>query len=234
MARRGRFQRFREHSRARVPHDRDGVRRAAACARSSPFRRLLNVVHRSASAVPRAASGAQRSGSSSLRSCRSPPPARAGRPSRARASLRGASRTRRCRRCARRSARAGGPGEAAVARHHGRHEHVADAARCELERGAQVLHLDDRLDRHPASWARASSCSRVGSSAAWLASVRISGLRASSAVVTGGARDARARSCRAPRRAARAARRDPRRRPAARPGRPRAARRARRRRPPRS
>ena len=28
------------------------------------------------------------------------------------------------------------------------HEHVADAARRELERRAQVLDLDDRLDRH--------------------------------------------------------------------------------------
>ena len=38
-------------------------------------------------------------------------------------------------------------GEAAVARHDGGHEHVADAAGCQLEGRAEVLDLDDRLDR---------------------------------------------------------------------------------------
>ena len=37
--------------------------------------------------------------------------------------------------------------EAPAPRHDGRHEHVADAARRELERRAEVLDLDDRLDR---------------------------------------------------------------------------------------
>ena len=60
------------------------------------------------------------------------------------------------------------------------HEHVADAARCELEGGAEVLDLDDRLDRDARLLGARVICRRVGSSAAWLASVRISGLRASS------------------------------------------------------